>query len=441
VRNLPKTLTRTNGVVTTFSFDALGQLLSLVHSNGATTLNTTKYTYDAAGQRSVVANDISQPLMTQSATGSVDAANELNPFGATTYTYDKNGNRLTESGPNGTLTYAWDGRNRLSSITDASGNKTAMQYDFARNLLGLSQTTGATTAQQSFVVDSLTNVVSLSASSGGVFSLLTGLGIDSHFASVDGGGNVQYGITDALGSITGVTDATGKLASQFKYEPYGQMTGTIAAGYPFGFTGRGPALQGVNYFRNRYYDPVVARFVSEDPIGLLGGFNAFEYGLNSPTGYTDPSGLDKQFGVSGSFAAIGDRWGFSGSLSFGINLGSGGVAYPFLQLQLAGAIGEGKAAGAFVGAGVGPFGGTGPPPKLSLECNGYAEFDAGLGEWGVSASAPTNASGKANLREITIAPGIKHVGIGQSYGLGIFNGKSLTLQIPIPWPMIIPLLF
>ncbi len=291
VRNLPKTLTRTNGVVTSFSFDALGQLLSLVHSNGTTALNTIKYTYDASGQRSVVANDISQPLITQSATGSVDAANELNPFGATTYTYDKNGNRLAESGPNGTLTYAWDGRNRLASITDASGDKTAMQYDFARNLLVLSQTTGATNSQQSFAVDSLTNVVSLSASSGGVFSLLTGLGIDSHFASIDSGGNAQFGIMDALGSITGVTDATGKLASQFKYEPYGQMTGTIAAGYPFGFTGRVPVLGGVNYFRNRYYDAAAGRFVSEDPIDISGGANLDAYADDNPIDGSDPYGL------------------------------------------------------------------------------------------------------------------------------------------------------
>jgi len=47
-----------------------------------------------------------------------------------------------------------------------------------------------------------------------------------------------------------------------------------------------------NYYRARYYDPKVGRFVSEDPIGFLGGdVNLYAYVRNRPSGWVDPSGL------------------------------------------------------------------------------------------------------------------------------------------------------
>lgn len=47
---------------------------------------------------------------------------------------------------------------------------------------------------------------------------------------------------------------------------------------------------GLHYNRHRYYDPSVGRFISSDPVGLLGGLNSFAYGLNT-TGWVDPLGL------------------------------------------------------------------------------------------------------------------------------------------------------
>jgi RHS repeat-associated protein len=47
---------------------------------------------------------------------------------------------------------------------------------------------------------------------------------------------------------------------------------------------------GLHYNRFRYYDPDLGRYVSQDPIGLMGGFNAYQYASN-PTTWIDPSGL------------------------------------------------------------------------------------------------------------------------------------------------------
>ncbi|HAV4234674.1 TPA: hypothetical protein JIQ46_17905, partial [Acinetobacter baumannii ATCC 17978] len=47
---------------------------------------------------------------------------------------------------------------------------------------------------------------------------------------------------------------------------------------------------GLHYNRYRYYSPYVGRFISKDPIGLLGGFNVYSYAPN-PNNWVDPLGL------------------------------------------------------------------------------------------------------------------------------------------------------
>ena len=49
---------------------------------------------------------------------------------------------------------------------------------------------------------------------------------------------------------------------------------------------------GLHYNRYRYYDPAAGRFLSKDPIGLLGGENLHLY-APTPTGWTDPNGLQR----------------------------------------------------------------------------------------------------------------------------------------------------
>lgn len=46
---------------------------------------------------------------------------------------------------------------------------------------------------------------------------------------------------------------------------------------------------GLHYKTFRYYDPEVGRFITRDPIGLLGGFNLYRY-MPNPTSWIDPWG-------------------------------------------------------------------------------------------------------------------------------------------------------
>lgn len=118
------------------------------------------------------------------------------------------------------------------------------------------------------------------------------LGIDNKLRSSNGT-NVSYFLADHLGSTNGLTDATGSLTATQSYDSFGNPTNpTFSSRYQF--TGRefDPAT-GLQYSRARFYDPKIGRFISEDPIGFNGrDFNLYGYVWNSPTGYTDPLGLD-----------------------------------------------------------------------------------------------------------------------------------------------------
>jgi RHS repeat-associated protein len=58
--------------------------------------------------------------------------------------------------------------------------------------------------------------------------------------------------------------------------------------------GKTEAGTGLQYKRNRYYDPQTGRFTQEDPIGLAGGLNAYGFAGGDPINFSDPFGLCRQ---------------------------------------------------------------------------------------------------------------------------------------------------
>jgi len=82
-----------------------------------------------------------------------------------------------------------------------------------------------------------------------------------------------------------LVDADGNLVTSYTYDPFGKTTVSGAASAnPSQYTGRENEGNGLYFYRARYYSPLLARFVSEDPLGFGGGdLNLYAYVFNSPT--------------------------------------------------------------------------------------------------------------------------------------------------------------
>jgi RHS repeat-associated protein len=88
---------------------------------------------------------------------------------------------------------------------------------------------------------------------------------------------------DAIGSISALSNAVGALTNTYDYDSFGKpkaSTGNIAN--PFQYTGRDyDSEDSISYYRARYYDPAVGRFISEDPRMFRADVNFYRYVSNN----------------------------------------------------------------------------------------------------------------------------------------------------------------
>jgi RHS repeat-associated protein len=199
--------------------------------------------------------------------------------------YDNNGSMISKADGNGTTQFAWDFENRLTQVVTPASGSITYKYDALGRRIQSAPASGPFTK---FTYDGQ-DVVQDKTSTNVTTEYTNGLGIDDKVRQKTGN-TVYYFAKDHLGSTTALTDSKGALLERQTYDAYGNSTGSTRTRY--GFTGRErDSLTGLLYYRARFYDPQVGRFISEDPIGLSGGVNAFAYVENSPLNYRDPRGL------------------------------------------------------------------------------------------------------------------------------------------------------
>jgi RHS repeat-associated protein len=109
---------------------------------------------------------------------------------------------------------------------------------------------------------------------------------------VTSGTTSKYFLTDHLGSTVGLADSNGAVVESATYDSFGRIqSNNLSTRY--GYTGRElDETTGLMFYRARFYDPQVGRFISEDPIGFDGGINWYAYVGNQSIKYKDPRGLD-----------------------------------------------------------------------------------------------------------------------------------------------------
>jgi len=108
-------------------------------------------------------------------------------------------------------------------------------------------------------------------------------------------GATSYYHADGLGSVTSLSNSAGSLAQTYTYDSFGNQKGSTGSLVnPFRYTAReSDAETGLYYYRARYYDTSVGRFLSEDPIwaGDDSKWNFYPYASSDPVNRFDPTGL------------------------------------------------------------------------------------------------------------------------------------------------------
>ena len=270
-----------NLVTIDYGYDDANQLTALTYKRSGATLQALAYGYDAAGRRtsmSGTAARINLPPALASAT--YDANNRLTNWAGAAQTYDFNGNLTND----GVQTYTWDTRDRLTAL--AGSVPITFVYDAFNRRLSKTQSG----AQSGSIYDGFSEVARFSSNVVSAI-LLNGPGLDERYARTNTAAVTHTYLLDAVGSTVSLVAPNGAITGNFTYEPYGTSSQSGADDTTFRYTGR-ELDSSLIYYRARYYNPRTSRFVSEDPIGLAGGYNLYAYVGGDPISNTDPLGLD-----------------------------------------------------------------------------------------------------------------------------------------------------
>ncbi|MBE8519441.1 type IV secretion protein Rhs [Amycolatopsis sp. H6(2020)] len=225
------------------------------------------------------------------------------------YTYDRQGRlirctRKRLSAKPDTWRYRWDGDDRLVAVTTPDGTRWRYLYDpLGRRIAKQRMMQDGTVVEQTdFAWDGNVLVEQISDNTRATVWEHTPSGtrvlaqvertkasagdqdwVDERFFSI---------VTDLVGSPTEMFAPDGNLAWRRRQTLWGEDSASgDAAGTPLRFPGQyHDAETGLHYNNQRYYDPTTGRYLSNDPLGLDGGFDPQAY-VPNPVTWLDPLGL------------------------------------------------------------------------------------------------------------------------------------------------------
>ncbi len=295
-------LTKGNSVNTAFNkvytYDNLNQLSSFNRGSGT---HTQSWDYDSLGNWDSVTTNGSAQTRTANKQNEITAVS-----GATTPTYDANGNMTKDE--TGKL-YVYDAWNRLKIIKD-SGGTTLKTYGYDGLFRRVSETASGTTTDLYYSASwqVLEEAVSGTTKSRYVWSpvYVDALILRDRDADGSSGNGLEERLwvqQDANFNVTALINGSGTVVERYAYDSFGKVTYMNASWTTIGSSaygsqylhqgGRLDACSGFYYFRNRDYSPTLGRWVTIDPIGYFAGdVDLYRSVSNNPINFRDASGLD-----------------------------------------------------------------------------------------------------------------------------------------------------
>lgn len=291
-------LTAVNGSgTTTYAYDPLYRLKTADYPN---TANDELFTYDKVGNRktatkgSLTANSNTRyynyttgtnhllDIRIGSTTGTVESG----------FTHDFEG-RLTGQTGVGAKTLTWDAKSRVKTLGGETYTYDPMDYRIGRSGGTLGSLDYFLEGEHLESVYSGTNLYAKYFRGSSTDELVAGYLYDT-----DAKLKPFLFHHDNVTSTTAVSGHNGGTLQSTSFSAFGSTQGTTGTSpNRLKYTGREDDGTGLYYYRARYYDPAIGRFVSEDPLGFQAGINFFAYVENNPVNANDPSGLEAYLGA------------------------------------------------------------------------------------------------------------------------------------------------
>jgi len=303
-------LTETGAPNISYTYDGAGRLTN----ETKTGVSSVTYGYDARGNRtSKVYNDLVNNT-SETTTYEYPTYNnnldtiKVNGVASEHFGYDNNGNLMRKFNGNYQITdnYTYDVLNRLTQTT-SNGVTTSYTYD--TNNLRQTKTTGNETVRhiyngQNVVMDKFANGVTHSYVKNAAGEMSAVKICDP--TNTETPEYYDYYITNLHNDVVGTSNG-----KTYSYDAFGnQQNANATDNNPFRYTGEYYDHEtDLIYLRNRYYDPSIGRFITEDP--ARDGLNWYVYCGNNPIMFVDPSGNIREPGyVNGVWCENPDAYEF-----------------------------------------------------------------------------------------------------------------------------------
>ncbi len=207
------------------------------------------------------------------------------------YNYDLDGNLITNSLKGTTWNYSWDAENRLIKAASSLGKNIEYSY-YEDGMLGSKKNLSSSDTRY-YIYDGIHCIAEYDGANGFIKEYIYGPQIDEVLCSIDEYSSARYYHQDALQSVAAITDSFRNKIAAYEYDVYGKIidsTGSLEN--EILYTGRWlDSDTNLYYYRARWYDAEVGRFISRDPIGVAGGINLYGYVGNAVVTAVDPLGL------------------------------------------------------------------------------------------------------------------------------------------------------
>jgi len=314
-----------------FEYDAVGNILAMIHEVGATPLWIRKYAYAADSNRLLATRMPGDPLE--------------GPYTGT-YDHDVHGNMTrmphlpaivwdendqmheVDLGGGGIAYYVYDAAGqRVRKVWEHSGLVEERIYLGVYEIYRKRDVTGLVLERETLhVMDEARRI-----------ALVETKTVDTSVPAFQPVTRVRYQLGNHLGSACLEVDEAGLVISYEEYHPYGTTSywsarsGVEVSLKRYRYTGKERDDEtGLYYHGARYYAPWLGRWTAADPAGMVDGSALYTYVRGNPVGLVDPNGTEAKttyLGWSNAPAALARRQKFWGGNQYWSNDGPQGAGW------------------------------------------------------------------------------------------------------------------